>query len=162
VRTDLQRLVGGAGELTVLARVGEGIVAAIGRSPTHKQILQSPERISEHLLAHGLDSGTCYEILSVDIAHVDVLDNVGARLQSAQALTDTQVAQAQAEIRRAAAVAAQQEMCAYTMAMQRNVVSSRSQVPAAAAAGLREGNLGRRRPLPATTDQRVLWRPAAR
>ena len=157
VRTNLARLVGGAGEETIMARVGEGIVAAIGRAASHKDVLQRPELISQHLLAHGLDSGTCFEILSVDIADVDVLDNIGARLQSAQAETDKKIAQAHAEIRRAAAVAVQGEMHARTMDMHAAVVAARASLPLASASAFREANFGRRRAWPQTVNARLRW-----
>lgn len=157
VRTNLARLVGGAGEETIIARVGEGIVAAIGRCQSHKEVLQRPELISEHLLAHGLDSGTCFEILSVDIADVDVMDNVGARLQSAQAETDKKIAQAHAEIRRAAAVAVQMEMRARTVDMHAAVVAARANLPLASASAFRETNFGRRAAFPPTVNSRLRW-----
>jgi uncharacterized protein YqfA (UPF0365 family) len=158
VRTNLDRLVGGAGEDTVVARVGEGIVAAIGRAASHKEILAEPERISRYLLEHGLDSGTCFEILSVDIAAVDVLDNVGARLAAARAETDKQIAQAQAEVRRANAVATGHEMRARTIDSHAGVIAARSQLPLAGAAAFREGNFGRRLPVPPAGHSRLKWR----
>jgi len=142
VRTRLDRLVGGAGEETIVARVGEGIVSAIGRAESHRDILANPDLISAHLLAKGLDGGTAFEILSVDIADVDVLDNVAARLSSAQADADKRIAQARAESRRAAAVAARQEMRARTMEMTGRVVAARSRVPLALSSAFREVNLG--------------------
>ena len=157
VRTNLERLVGGAGEETVLARVGEGIVGAIGRAASHKEILSSPETITGHLLDRGLDSGTCFEILSVDIAGVDVMDNVGARLQSFQAETDKKIAQARAEIRRAAAVAVQQEMRAETLKSQSNVVMATATLPLASASAFRESNIGVPRPWSAPRPGRLPW-----
>lgn len=157
VRTNLERLVGGAGEETVLARVGEGIVAAIGRSGSHKEILARPELIAEHLLGRGLDSGTSFEILSVDIAGVDVMDNVGARLQSFQAETDKKIAQARAEIRRATAVAAQLEMRAETLDSYAGVVVAKASLPLASAAAFRESNIGIPRPWPAPRPGRLSW-----
>jgi uncharacterized protein YqfA (UPF0365 family) len=161
VRTDLNRLVGGAGEETIVARIGEGIVAAIGRAASHKDILARPEVISAYLLARGLDSGTCFDILSLDVADVEVKDNIGARLQAVQAETDKKIAQARAEIRRAAAVAVQTEMRAETLASYAAVVSARAAMPFAAAAAFREANVGVRRPLPGMVNSRLrwLWRP---
>lgn len=158
VRTHLDRVVGGAGADTVVARVGEGIVAAIGRAKTHKDILQSPEAVAAYLLEHGLDSGTCFEIISVDVADVEVLDNVGATLRSARAETDKRIAQAKAEVRRAAAVAAHREMVSRTTEMESRVRAASSVLPLAAAAAVREYNLGSRHPVPAVTDDRVRWR----
>lgn len=160
VRTRLDRLVGGAGEETIAARVGEGIVAAIGRADSHKDILQNPEAISEYLLAQGLDSGTCFEVVSVDIADVDVMGNVGARLQSAQAESDKRVARAQAEMRRAAAVATRQEMLARTTDMRSRVVAAKATVPLGVSSAFWEGNLGRLRPLRGTAHGRVKWKAA--
>lgn len=157
VRTNLARLVGGAGEQTVLARVGEGIVAAIGRTLSHKEILARPEIISEHLLSRGLDSGTFFEILSVDIADVEVMDNVGARLQAARAETDKKIAQAHAEIRRATAVAAQHEMKAETLGSYSAVVKAKAAMPLAAASAFREANVGSPRPWPALAGGRLRW-----
>ena len=157
VRTNLARLIGGAGEQTIGARVGEGIVAAIGRAVSHKDILAQPERISQYLLARGLDSGTCFEILSVDIADVTVLDNVGARLIAARAEADKKIAQAQAEMRRAAAAAQQQEMRAETVNSFAAVVAARSGMPLAAAAAFRDANIGRTRPLAALGANRLRW-----
>jgi uncharacterized protein YqfA (UPF0365 family) len=158
VRTRLERLVGGAGEDTIVARVGEGIVAAIGRAPSHREILEKPDLISAHLLDKGLDSGTCYEILSVDIADVDVVDNVAARLKSSQADADTRIAQAHAEIRRAAAVATQQEMKARTVESRGRVTVARATVPLALASALDEANLGSQHPLLPVHSQRLRWR----
>jgi len=160
VRTRLDRLVGGAGEETIIARVGEGIVAAVGRATSHKEILESPDRVSEYLLSRGLDSSTCFEIISVDIADVSVLDNIGARLQSEQAGADKQIAQARAEVRRAAAVASRTEMEARTRQMEGQVESARAVVPRAAAAAFNESNLGGKRPLAPTCDHRLRWRTA--
>jgi len=158
VRTYLERLVGGAGEETIVARVGEGIVAAIGRADSHREILEKPDTISEYLLAKGLDSGTCFEILSVDIADVDVMDNVGARLRSIQADTDKRIAQAQAEVRRAAAVASRQEMKAKTKEMEGRVVAAKANVPLALSSALFESNLGSHRPVARTMDPRMRWK----
>ncbi|HQZ37742.1 MAG TPA: flotillin-like protein FloA [Vicinamibacterales bacterium] len=135
VRTNLDRLVGGAGEETIIARVGEGIVSTIGSSETHKQVLENPDHISKHVLAKGLDAGTAFEILSIDIADVDVGENIGAKLQIAQADADKQIAQARAEQRRAMAVAQEQEMRA-------KVVEAEAEVPKAMAEAFRQGNLG--------------------
>ena len=135
VRTNLERLVGGAGEATILARVGEGIVTTVGSSESHKEVLENPDGISKVVLAKGLDSGTAYEILSIDIADIDVGRNIGAELQTVQAEADKNIAQAKAEERRAMAVAKEQEMRAY-------VVEAEAEVPKALAAALREGRLG--------------------
>ena len=135
VRANIERLVGGAGEETIIARVGEGTVSSIGNANTHKEVLENPERISKLVLERGLDSGTAFEILSIDIADVDVGRNVGAELQTAQAEADKNIAQARAEERRAMAVAQEQEMRA-------NVVEAEAQVPLALAEALRTGNLG--------------------
>lgn len=135
VRANIDRLVGGAGEETILARVGEGIVSTIGSSQSHKRVLENPENISKTVLAKGLDSGTAFEILSIDIADVDVGKNIGAQLQIDQAEADKQIAQAKAEERRAMAVAMEQEMRA-------KLVEAESQVPLAIADAFRQGNLG--------------------
>ncbi len=135
VRADLERLVGGAGEATVLARIGEGIVTTVGSSLSHKEVLENPDDISKRVLSKGLDSGTAFEILSIDIADIDVGRNVGAQLQSLQAEADKNIAQAKAEERRAMAVAREQEMRAY-------VVEAEAEVPKAMAYALREGKLG--------------------
>jgi uncharacterized protein YqfA (UPF0365 family) len=142
VRANISRLVGGAGEETILARVGEGIVSTIGSSESHKAVLESPDNISKTVLAKGLDSGTAYEILSIDIADVDVGKNIGAELQTDQAEADKRVAQAQAEKRRAMAVAAEQEMLARVQEMRARVVEAEAEVPLAIAGAFREGNLG--------------------
>jgi uncharacterized protein YqfA (UPF0365 family) len=142
VRTNLERLVGGATEETIIARVGEGIVTTIGSSPSYTTVLENPDQISQRVLEKGLDSGTAFEILSIDIADVDIGDNIGARLQADQAEADLRVAQAKAEVRRAAAVAEEQEMKARVQEMQAKVVEAQAQVPQAMAAALRDGNLG--------------------
>lgn len=142
VRTNLDRLVGGATEETVVARVGEGIVSAIGSSHTYKQVLENPDRISKTVLSKGLDSGTAFEILSIDIADVDVGENIGAKLQAEQAEADKRVAQAQAEKRRALAVALEQEMKARVQENRAKVVEAEAQVPLAMAEAFRTGNLG--------------------
>ena len=142
VRANINRLVGGAGEDTILARVGEGIVSTIGSAETHKAVLQNPDAISQTVLAKGLDSGTAFEILSIDIADVDVGKNIGAELQTDQAEADKRVAQARAEERRAMAVAEEQEMKALVGQMQAEVVKAEAQVPLAMAEALRSGNLG--------------------
>ncbi|MBT3376226.1 MAG: UPF0365 family protein [Lentisphaerae bacterium] len=157
VRTQLDRLVGGAGADTIVARVGEGIVSAIGRAPSHREILEKPELISEHILARGLDSGTCFEIVSVDISDIDVLDNISARLKSAQAGADKRIAQAQAEVRRAAAIAAQQEMVARTKEMEGRVTSAKSRVPLALSAAVAEANFGNSARLQPTMQSRLRW-----
>ena len=142
VRTNLERLVGGAGEATILARVGEGIVSTIGSSNSHKEVLENPDKISKVVLSKGLDSGTAYEILSIDIADVDVGTNIGAILQTNQAEADLKVARAKAEERRAAAVALEQEMSAEVARMRAKVVEAESEVPKAMADAFRNGRLG--------------------
>jgi len=142
VRANINRLVGGAGEETILARVGEGIVSTIGSADTHKAVLENPDNISKTVLAKGLDAGTAYEILSIDIADVDVGKNIGAELQTDQAEADKRIAQAQAEKRRAMAVAQEQEMTARTQEMRARVVEAEAQVPLALAEAFRGGNLG--------------------
>lgn len=142
VRTNLDRLVGGAGEATILARVGEGVVSTIGASDTYAKVLEHPDTISKTVLTKGLDAGTAFEILSVDIADVDVGANVGAKLQAEQAEADKQVAQAKAEARRALAVAVEQENKAKIAEMQAALVAAEAEVPKAIAAALRSGNLG--------------------
>ena len=135
VRADLERLVGGAGEATILARIGEGIVTTVGSAKSHKEVLENPDDISKRVLSKGLDSGTAFEILSIDIADIDVGRNIGAHLQSLQAEADKKIAQAKAEERRAMAVAKEQEMRAY-------VVEAEAEVPKALAYALREGKMG--------------------
>jgi uncharacterized protein YqfA (UPF0365 family) len=152
VRTNIDRLVGGAGEETIIARVGEGMVSTIGSATNHKSVLENPDHISKHILSKGLDAGTAYEILSIDIADVDVGENIGAKLQIDQANADKQIAQAKAEERRAMAVALEQEMRA-------RVVESEAEVPRAMAEAFRQGNLGimdyyRMKNLQADTDMR--------
>lgn len=153
VRTNIDRLVGGAGEETIIARVGEGMVSTIGSAASHKHVLENPDHISKHILSKGLDSGTAYEILSIDIADVDVGENIGAKLQIDQANADKQIAQAKAEERRAMAVALEQEMRA-------RVVEAEAEVPRAMAEAFRSGNLGimdyyRMKNLQADTDMRA-------
>lgn len=142
VRANIDRLVGGAGEDTILARVGEGIVSTIGSSENHKQVLENPDTISKTVLAKGLDSGTAYEILSIDIADVDVGKNIGADLETDRAEADKKIAQAKAEERRAMAYAVEQEMTARVQEMQAKVVEAEAQVPLAMAEAFRSGNLG--------------------
>jgi uncharacterized protein YqfA (UPF0365 family) len=142
VRTNLQQFVGGATEETIIARVGEGIVSAIGSADSYKLVLENPDRISKTVLAKGLDSGTAFEILSIDIADVDIGENIGAKLQAEQADADKRVAQAKAEVRRAAAVAVEQEMRARTQEMRAKVVEAEAQVPLAMSEAFRSGNLG--------------------
>ncbi len=142
VRTNLDRFVGGAKEETIIARVGEGIVTTIGSADTYKFVLESPDSISKVVLKRGLDVGTAFEILSIDIADVDVGENVGAHLQEAQAEANKKIAQAQAEIRRAAAVAVEQEMKAKVEEMRAKVVEAQAEVPLAMAEAFRKGNLG--------------------
>jgi uncharacterized protein YqfA (UPF0365 family) len=142
VRANIHRLVGGAGEETILARVGEGIVSTIGSAASHKAVLENPDSISKTVLEKGLDSGTAFEILSIDIADVDVGKNIGAELQADQAEADKRVAQARAEERRAMAVAAEQEKRALVEEMRARVVEAEAQVPLAMADAFRSGNLG--------------------
>jgi uncharacterized protein YqfA (UPF0365 family) len=142
VRSHLDRFVGGATEETIIARVGEGIVSAIGSADSYKDVLENPDRISKAVLAKGLDSNTAFEILSIDIADVDVGDNIGAKLQSEQADADKRVAQAKAEVRRAAAVAVEQEMRAKTQEMRAKVVEAEALIPQAMAEAFRGGHLG--------------------
>jgi uncharacterized protein YqfA (UPF0365 family) len=142
VRANLERLVGGATEATILARVGEGIVSTIGSSDTHKAVLENPDSISKVVLSKGLDAGTAFEILSIDIADVDVGTNIGAILQTDQAEADLKVARAKAEERRAAAVASEQEMTAEVARMRAKVVEAEAEVPRAIAEAFRTGNLG--------------------
>lgn len=142
VRTNINRLVGGAGQDTVLARVGEGIVSSIGSSESHKAVLENPDTISKVVLAKGLDAGTAFEILSIDIADIDIGRNIGAVLQLDQANADKNIAQAKAEERRAMAVATEQEMRARAQEMRARVIEAEAQVPLAMAEALRSGNLG--------------------
>jgi uncharacterized protein YqfA (UPF0365 family) len=142
VRANIDRLVGGAGEETIIARVGEGIVTTIGSSDDHKTVLENPDKISHTVLSKGLDAGTAYEILSIDIADVDVGKNIGAQLQTDQAEADKRIAQAKAEERRAMAVAKEQEMIALVQEMRAKVVEAEAEVPRAMAQALRDGNLG--------------------
>ncbi len=135
VRTNIERLIGGAGEDTILARIGEGIVTTVGSSQTHSEVLENPDEISKLILAKGLDSGTAYEIISIDIADIDIGRNIGANLKSLQAEADNKIAQAKAEERRAMAVALEQEMRA-------EVVKAEAEVPKAMAEALRSGNMG--------------------
>lgn len=142
VRANIDRLVGGAGEETILARVGEGIVTTVGSSDSHKETLENPDGISRTVLEKGLDSGTAFEILSIDIADVDVGRNIGAKLQTDQAEADKKIAQAKAEERRAMAVAQEQEMEARVQEMRAKVVEAEAEVPLALAQSLREGKMG--------------------
>ncbi|MDO4922399.1 MAG: flotillin-like protein FloA [Phascolarctobacterium sp.] len=142
VRANIDRLVGGAGEATIIARVGEGIVTNVGSSDDHSKVLENPDYISKTVLDKGLDAGTAFEILSIDIADVDVGRNIGAALMTDQAEADKRIAQARAEERRAMAVAKEQEMKAYTQEMQAKVVEAQAKVPAAMAAALESGRLG--------------------
>mgnify|MGYP000433750515 CR=1 FL=1 len=142
VRANIKQLVGGAGEETVLARVGEGIVSSIGSSDSHKQVLENPDSISKVVLNKGLDAGTAFEILSIDIADIDIGRNIGAVLQIDQANADKNIAQAKAEERRAMAVATEQEMRAKAQEMRAKVIEAEAQVPLAMAEALRNGNLG--------------------
>jgi uncharacterized protein YqfA (UPF0365 family) len=142
VRANIERLVGGAGEETIIARVGEGIVSTIGSSATHKEVLENPDSISKVVLAKGLDSGTAFEILSIDIADVDVGENIGAKLQMDQADADLKIARAKAEERRAAAVAHEQEMIASVQEARAKVVLAEAEIPKAISEAFRSGNLG--------------------
>ena len=142
VRANISRLIGGAGEETIIARVGEGIVTTVGSALTHKDVLENPDRISKTVLQKGLDSGTAFEILSIDIADVDVGRNIGAQLQMDQAEADKRIAQAKAEERRAMAVATEQEMKAKTQEMRAVVIEAEAEVPKAMADALRNGKLG--------------------
>lgn len=142
VRANIERLVGGAGEETIIARVGEGIVTTVGSSMSYKNVLENPDSISKVVLEKGLDSGTAFEILSIDIADVDVARNIGARLQTDQAEADKRIAEAKASERRAMALAREQEMKAEVEAMRAKVVEAESQVPLAIAEAFKEGNLG--------------------
>ncbi|KAB7670078.1 flotillin-like protein FloA [Bacillus sp. B1-b2] len=142
VRANIERLVGGAGEETVVARVGEGIVSTIGSSTNHKKVLENPDMISQTVLGKGLDAGTAFEILSIDIADVDIGKNIGAELQTEQAEADKKIAQAKAEERRAMAVAQEQEMKAKVQEMRAKVVEAEAEVPMAMSDALRSGNIG--------------------
>jgi len=142
VKADIDKLIGGATEETIIARVGEGIVTTIGSAESHKHVLENPDSISKMVLSKGLDSGTAFQILSIDIADIDVGENIGARLQQDQAEADKKVSQAKAEMRRAAAVALEQEMIAKVQDMQAKVIEAQAEVPLAMAASFRDGNLG--------------------
>ena len=159
VRTNIDMLVGGATEETIIARVGEGIVTTIGSAQSHKKVLENPDMISKTVLARGLDAGTAYEILSIDIADVDVGENIGAQLQIKQAEADKQIAQARAEERRAMAYAREQEMRAQVVEMRSKVVQAEAEVPKAIAEAFRNGHLGimdyyRMKNMVADTDMR--------
>jgi uncharacterized protein YqfA (UPF0365 family) len=159
VRANIQQLVGGAGEDTILARVGEGIVTSIGSAKSHKDVLENPDKISRLVLERGLDAGTAFEILSIDIADVDVGTNIGAKLQIDQANADLKVAEAKAEERRAMAVASEQEMKAKAQEARANVIAAEAEIPKAIAESFRAGNLGimdyyRMRNIQADTDMR--------
>lgn len=142
VRANIERLVGGAGEETIIARVGEGIVTTVGSSGTHKDVLENPDKISKTVLEKGLDSGTAFEILSIDIADVDVGRNIGAQLQTDQAEADKKIAQAKAEERRAMAIAQEQEMKAQVVEMQAKLVEAEAKIPEAISTALKEGKFG--------------------
>lgn len=142
LRANIKQLVGGAGEETILARVGEGIVTSIGSANNHKQVLENPDSISKVVLSKGLDSGTAYEILSIDIADIDVGKNIGAMLQIDQANADKNIAQAKAEERRAMAVAAEQEMKAKAQEARAKVIEAEAEIPKAISESFRSGNLG--------------------
>lgn len=168
VRTNIKQLVGGAGEETILARVGEGIVTSIGSAVSHKQVLENPDSISKLVLTKGLDSGTAFEILSIDIADIDVGKNIGAQLQMDQANADKNIAQAKAEERRAMAVAQEQEMKARAQEARAHVIEAEAEVPKAMAEAFRSGNLGimdyyRMKNIQADTDMREsISKPAAK
>lgn len=142
VRANINQLVGGAGEETILARVGEGIVTTIGSSTDHKKVMENPDQISKTVLAKGLDAGTAFEILSIDIADIDISENIGAKLQTEQASADLKVAQAKAEERRAMAVAYEQEMRAKAQEAKAKVIEAEAQIPLAMAEAFRSGNMG--------------------
>lgn len=142
IRANIQQLVGGAGEDTILARVGEGIVTSVGSASTHKEVLENPDKISKLVLQRGLDAGTAFEILSIDIADVDVGANIGAKLQTDQASADLKVAEAKAEERRAMAVAEEQEMVAKAQEARAKVILAEAEIPKAIAEAFRSGNLG--------------------
>ncbi len=142
VRANIERLVGGAGEETIIARVGEGVVTTVGSSGTHKDVLENPDRISKTVLEKGLDSGTAFEILSIDIADVDVGRNIGAQLQTDQAEADKKIAQAKAEEKRAMAIAQEQEMKAQVVEMQAKLVEAEAKIPQAIATAFEKGSLG--------------------
>ncbi|MCL2078973.1 MAG: flotillin-like protein FloA [Oscillospiraceae bacterium] len=142
VRANIDRLIGGAGEQTIIARVGEGIVSTIGSAESHAEVLENPDNISKIVLGKGLEAGTAFEILSIDIADIDVGRNVGAQLQTDQAEADKRIAQAKAEERRAMAVAVEQEMRAQVQEMRAKVVEAEAEVPKAMASALRDGKLG--------------------
>jgi len=159
VRANIKRLVGGAGEETILARVGEGVVSSIGSAASHKTVLENPDSISKTVLAKGLDSGTAFEILSIDIADVDIGKNIGAVLQTDQAMADKNIAQAKAEERRAMAVALEQEMVAKAQEARAKVIEAEAEIPMAIAEAFRSGNLGvmdyyKLRNIQADTDMR--------
>ena len=159
MRANINQLVGGAGEETVLARVGEGIVSSIGSAESHAEVLETPESISKVVLAKGLDAGTAFEILSIDIADIDIGKNIGAVLQIDQANADKNIAQARAEERRAMAVALEQEMKAKAQEARAKVIEAESQIPLAMAEAFRNGNLGvmdyyKLRNIQADTDMR--------
>ncbi len=159
VRANLERLVGGAGEETIIARVGEGIVTTVGSSESHKEVLENPDMISERVLGKGLDSGTAFEILSIDIADIDLGKNIGARLQIEQAEADKEIAQAKAEERRAIAIAREQEMKARVEEMRAKVVEAEAEIPLAISEAFRKGQLGimdyyRMQNIKADTDMR--------
>jgi uncharacterized protein YqfA (UPF0365 family) len=142
VRANIAQLVGGAGEETVLARVGEGIVTTIGSAMNHKEVLENPDRISKGVLAKGLDAGTAFEILSIDIADIDIGENIGAKLQMDQAEADKNIAQAKAEERRAMAIALEQEMKAKAQEARAKVIEAEAEIPRSISEAFRNGNLG--------------------
>ncbi|MBE5736406.1 MAG: UPF0365 family protein [Clostridiales bacterium] len=142
LHSDIEKLIGGAGEETILARVGEGVVTAVGSSKNHQMVLENPDSISKYVLSKGLDEGTSFEILSIDIADVDIGRNVGAKIQAERAEADVQIANARAEERRAMAIAAEQEMKAKTQEMQAKLLSAQSEIPRAISMAFKSGNIG--------------------
>ena len=142
LQSNIEKLIGGAGEETILARVGEGVVTVVGSAKTHQLVLENPDAISKTVLAKGLDTGTAFQILSIDIADIDVGRNIGAKLQAEQAEADVQIANAKAEERKAMAIAAEQEMRARTQEMKAKLVSAESEVPLAISQAFKDGNLG--------------------
>ncbi len=157
VRTNLDQLIGGATEETIIARVGQGIVTTIGSARTHMEVLEMPDRISKGVLHRGLDANTAFEIVSIDIADIDVGENIGARLQTDQAEADTRMARARAEVRRAEALASQQEMRAKVVENRAVMVRAEALIPAAVAVAFREGHLRTRRITPLRSDRLPIW-----
>ena len=142
MQSNIEKLIGGAGEETILARVGEGVVTVVGSAKTHQLVLENPDAISKTVLSKGLDKGTAFQILSIDIADIDIGRNIGAKLQAEQAEADVQIANAKAEERKAMAIAAEQEMRARTQEMKAKLVSAESEVPLAISEAFKSGNIG--------------------